>query len=101
MNIAIETSNLVKRFGRVTAVDGLCLRVAQGEIYAFLTIALVTPVVFVASAGHGYLAPMGRRYYSWPWRKWLPSPAGGSTSRGPYQLCTPAWPEIRTLGWVG
>lgn len=36
MNIAIETHNLVKRFGRVTAVDGLSLRVTQGEIYAFL-----------------------------------------------------------------
>ena len=36
MNAAIETNNLVKRYGRVTAVDGLSLRVARGEIYAFL-----------------------------------------------------------------
>lgn len=36
MNIAIETNHLVKRFGRVTAVDGLSLRVTQGDIYAFL-----------------------------------------------------------------
>lgn len=36
MNTAIETNNLVKRYGDVTAVDGLSLRVAQGEIYAFL-----------------------------------------------------------------
>ena len=36
MNTAIETDNLVKRYGDVTAVDGLSLRVAQGEIYAFL-----------------------------------------------------------------
>jgi len=36
MNTAIETSNLVKRYGDVTAVDGLSLRVARGEIYAFL-----------------------------------------------------------------
>lgn len=36
MNAAIETDNLVKRYGDVTAVDGLSLRVARGEIYAFL-----------------------------------------------------------------
>lgn len=33
MNTAIETRNLVKRYGKVTAVDGLSLRVEQGEIY--------------------------------------------------------------------
>jgi ABC-2 type transport system ATP-binding protein len=33
---AIETHRLVKRYGKVTAVDGLSLRVAKGEIYAFL-----------------------------------------------------------------
>jgi ABC-2 type transport system ATP-binding protein len=36
MDTAIETDNLVKRYGKVTAVDGLSLRVARGEIYAFL-----------------------------------------------------------------
>ena len=36
MNPAIETNSLVKRYGDVTAVDDLSLRVAQGEIYAFL-----------------------------------------------------------------
>ena len=36
MNAAIETNTLVKRYGDVTAVDGLSLRVARGEIYAFL-----------------------------------------------------------------
>ena len=36
MNPAIETNNLVKRYGKVTAVDGLSLRVECGEIYAFL-----------------------------------------------------------------
>jgi ABC-2 type transport system ATP-binding protein len=36
MNTAIETDNLVKQFGDVTAVDDLSLRVARGEIYAFL-----------------------------------------------------------------
>jgi ABC-2 type transport system ATP-binding protein len=36
MNTAIETKDLVKRFGEVTAVDGLTLRVDTGEIYAFL-----------------------------------------------------------------
>ena len=36
MDTAIETNQLVKRYGAVTAVDGLSLRVAEGEIYAFL-----------------------------------------------------------------
>ena len=36
MNLAIETENLGKRYGDVTAVDHLSLRVAEGEIYAFL-----------------------------------------------------------------
>ncbi|UCC51973.1 MAG: ABC transporter ATP-binding protein [Anaerolineaceae bacterium] len=36
MNVAIETNNLTKRYGDVTAVDGLSLCVAKGEIYAFL-----------------------------------------------------------------
>jgi ABC-2 type transport system ATP-binding protein len=36
MNLAIETQDLVKCYQDVTAVDHLSLRVAQGEIYAFL-----------------------------------------------------------------
>lgn len=36
MNPIIQTDNLTKRYGSVTAVDGLSLRVAPGEIYAFL-----------------------------------------------------------------
>jgi len=36
MNPAIETNNLGKRYGDVTAVDSLSLRVGRGEIYAFL-----------------------------------------------------------------
>jgi len=36
MNIAIETKNLTKQFGNIKAVDGVSLRVARGEIYAFL-----------------------------------------------------------------
>jgi ABC-2 type transport system ATP-binding protein len=36
MKFAIETENVSKRYGDVTAVDGLSLRVAEGEIYAFL-----------------------------------------------------------------
>ena len=36
MTAAIETKNLAKRYRDVRAVDGLSLRVAQGEIYAFL-----------------------------------------------------------------
>ena len=36
MNLAIETEDLGKRYGDVTAVEHLSLRVAEGEIYAFL-----------------------------------------------------------------
>jgi ABC-2 type transport system ATP-binding protein len=36
MNTAIETDQLVKRFGAVTAVAAVSLRVARGEIYGFL-----------------------------------------------------------------
>jgi ABC-2 type transport system ATP-binding protein len=36
MNAAIETDDLTKRYRDVTAVAGLSLRVARGEIYAFL-----------------------------------------------------------------
>ena len=36
MNTAIATKNLGKQYGEVIAVDDLSLRVAQGEIYAFL-----------------------------------------------------------------
>jgi ABC-2 type transport system ATP-binding protein len=36
MNTAIETSDLTKRFGDVTAVDRLSLHVVRGEIYGFL-----------------------------------------------------------------
>jgi ABC-2 type transport system ATP-binding protein len=36
MGLAIETENLGKRYGEVTAVANLRLRVAEGEVYAFL-----------------------------------------------------------------
>ena len=36
MTWIIETEDLGKRYGDVSAVDGLSLRVAEGEIYAFL-----------------------------------------------------------------
>jgi len=36
MNLAIETENLGKCYGDVRAVEGLSLRVTEGEIYAFL-----------------------------------------------------------------
>jgi ABC-2 type transport system ATP-binding protein len=36
MNNIIETDRLIKRYGAVTAVDAVSLRVARGEIYGFL-----------------------------------------------------------------
>ncbi len=36
MKIVIETESLGKRYGEIQAVEGLSLRVSEGEIYAFL-----------------------------------------------------------------
>jgi len=36
MSAAIEINGLTKRFGPVTAVDGVSLSVKQGEIFGFL-----------------------------------------------------------------
>ena len=36
MNLAIETEELGKHYGAVKAMQQLSLRVAEGEIYAFL-----------------------------------------------------------------
>jgi len=36
MNAALETTQLVKRYGPVVAVDGVSLNVTRGDIYAFL-----------------------------------------------------------------
>ena len=36
MNLTIETEDLGKRYGDVRAVEHLSLRVAEGQIYAFL-----------------------------------------------------------------
>lgn len=36
MATVIETDSLVKRYGNITAVDGVSLRVARGSIYGFL-----------------------------------------------------------------
>jgi len=63
MNPVIETRNLVKRYGKLTAVDGLSLHVAPGEIYAFLglngagkttTIRLLLGMI-KATAGEAYV----------------------------------------------
>ncbi|MDK9700984.1 MAG: ABC transporter ATP-binding protein [bacterium] len=35
-SIVLQTTNLVKRFGEVTAVDGLSLAVQEGEVFGFL-----------------------------------------------------------------
>ena len=36
MEFAIETKNLTRKFGDITAVDHIDLRVSKGEIYGFL-----------------------------------------------------------------
>jgi ABC-type nitrate/sulfonate/bicarbonate transport system ATPase subunit len=36
MNLPVETDRLTKRYGRVTAVDGVSLTVRPGEVYGFL-----------------------------------------------------------------
>ncbi|HMJ81111.1 MAG TPA: ABC transporter ATP-binding protein, partial [Candidatus Dormibacteraeota bacterium] len=35
-DLVIETENLVKRYGRTTALDGLSMRVPSGEVFGFL-----------------------------------------------------------------
>ena len=36
MSIAIQASNLVKKYGEVTALDGLSLEVEQGTVFGLL-----------------------------------------------------------------
>jgi ABC-2 type transport system ATP-binding protein len=76
MKPAIETKDLVKRFGDITAVDGLSLRVAQGEIYAFLglngagkttTIRLLLGLV-KPTAGEAHV--LGTRIRVGNWKPW-------------------------------
>lgn len=67
MTAVIQMQGVSKRYDDVLAVDALDLRVERGEIYGFLglngsaalTLALMTPVALLASAGHGYLLPLG------------------------------------------
>jgi len=36
LSIAIEATNLVKKYGDVTALDGLSLKVEQGSVFGLL-----------------------------------------------------------------
>lgn len=76
MTVAIETTNLVKRYGDVVAVDNLSLRVTRGEIYAFLglngagkttTIRMLTGMVR-PTAGAAYV--LGTRIGRGPKNPW-------------------------------
>lgn len=78
MNAAIETDNLVKRYGRLTAVDRLSLRVARGEIYAFLglngagkttTIRMLLGMVKPTSGEASVLGTRIRAGQSKPWAR--------------------------------
>src|SRR5580704_18820669 len=61
---AVVTTDLVRRFGSLTAVDGLNLEVAPGEIYGFLgpngagksTLLRVLCTLLRPSAGHAVVA---------------------------------------------
>ncbi len=91
MTVAIETNNLLKKYGDVTAVNGVSLRVAAGEIYAFLglngagkttTIRMLLGMVKPTS---GEANVLGNRNSCW-WQKtvgfcWLFSRDGRCLSR--------------------
>ena len=77
MSPAIQTDNLTKHYGPITAVDGLSLRVERGEIYAFLglngagkttTIRMLLGMV-KPTAGQAYLlgAKIGQQEDRKPW----------------------------------
>ena len=69
MNWIIETENLGKRYGDVAAVDGLSLRVAQGEIYAFLGLngagktTTIRMLLGMIKPSHGNAMVLGKRVH--------------------------------------
>ncbi len=78
MNLMIETENLRKDYGQVRAVDQLSLRVAEGEIYAFLglngagktttirmLLGMIRPTAGSATVLHTRVRPGSRE----PWRE--------------------------------
>lgn len=77
MNTAIETNHLGKNYGSVMAVDDLSLRVARGEIYAFLglngagkttTIRMLLGMVKPTAGDAWVLGTRIRRGERTPWR---------------------------------
>lgn len=76
MELAIETHGLTKHYGDVTAVDGVSLRVARGEIYAFLglngagkttTIRMLLGMIRPAAGGATVLGTPVRMGGTQPW----------------------------------
>ncbi len=67
MNWTIETEGLGKRYGDVVAVDGLSLRVAEGEIYAFLGLngagktTTIRMLLGMIKPSHGNATVLGKR----------------------------------------
>lgn len=78
MNYPVETHELGKRYGTVTAVDQLSLRVGQGEIYAFLglngagkttTMRMLLGMIRPTSGTATVLGLPVRRANSHPWQR--------------------------------
>jgi ABC-2 type transport system ATP-binding protein len=76
VDVAIETRHLAKRFGDVIAVEDLSLRVARGEIYAFLglngagkttTIRMLLGMVTPTAGSAHVLGTRIRRGHRNPW----------------------------------
>src|SRR5512136_246537 len=67
MNLSIETENLGKSYGTVKAVQQLSLRVAEGEIYAFLGLngagktTTIRMLLGMIKPTHGSVTVLGKR----------------------------------------
>ena len=67
MNWTIETEDLGKRYGDLTAVDGISLRVARGEIYVFLGLngagktTTIRMLLGMIKPSHGSATVLGKR----------------------------------------
>jgi len=77
MNAVIETNNLAKQYGTVTAVAGLSLQVARGEIYAFLGLngagktTTIRMLLGMVKPSAGEVKVMGRRIFRGDSKPWL------------------------------
>jgi len=46
----IETKNLTKRYGQITAVDNLSLKIKEGEVFGLITSFIIFPLFFLSGS---------------------------------------------------